>query len=43
MLEGKEKKKDFSDQHSRQRISESYAAGTCIADDTPVWQKAKRN
>ena len=42
MLEGKGKKKDFSDQHSRQRISESYAVGTCTADDiSPLWKKHK--
>ena len=35
------KKKDFSDQHCRQRISESYAAGTCIADDTPLMAESK--
>ena len=41
MLEGKGKKKDFSDQHSRQRISESYAVGTCTADDTPLMAKSE--
>ena len=42
MLEGKEKKKkDFSDQHFRQRISESYAVDTCTADDTPLMAKSE--